>query len=270
MQSKLPDVDLSNFIEVDNLKLYFGDDIIINDKIHLHQPTIGEIVEFGERRFYSVLSALTCIPSDMKSELWDMNKTDWQTVDDFELFVMLTRSFTSEDTKLFFGDIDLSKMIPCLDSESNQMCLYNPETDIKIDKLIYMKIVTYIREMFNINPKIEKAKNKRTFNVLIEDDRFRKSLRKNDKYSSFLMPLISGMLNHPGFKYKKNELKEVGIVEFMDSVQRISTIVSTTALLQGMYSGMVDTSKIPKDQFNWLRDLSNEGKEHKGVMNIKQ
>jgi hypothetical protein len=78
------------------------------------------------------------------------------------------------------------------------------------------------------------------------------------------------MLNHPGFKYKKEELRNVGIVEFMDSVQRISTIVSTTALLQGMYSGMVDTSKIPKDQFNWLRDLSEEGKEHKGVMNIQQ
>lgn len=74
----------------------------------------------------------------------------------------------------------------------------------------------------------------------------------------------------PGFKYKKNELKEVGIVEFMDSVQRISTIVSATALLQGSYSGMVDTSKIPKEQFNWLRDLSEEGKEHKGVMQIKQ
>ena len=103
-------VDLSNFMEVDRLKLYFGDDIIINENITLSQPTIGQIVEFGERRFYNVLSMLTCIPSDMKSELWDMNKTDWQTVDDFELFIMLTRNLSAEDTKLFLGDIDLSKM----------------------------------------------------------------------------------------------------------------------------------------------------------------
>ena len=270
MENNLPDIDLSNFIEVDRLKLYFGDDIIINDRIKLSQPKIGEIVEFGERHFYYVLSLLTCIPSDMKSELWDANKTDWQTVDDFELFVMLTRNLKSEDTRLFLGDIDLSKMEPCLNQQNNQMCLYNEETDIVIDKIIYTKIVTYIREMFNIHPKIEKAKNKRTFNVLIEDDRFRKSLHKDEKYKSNLLPLISSMLNSPGFKYKKEELREVGIVEFMDSVQRISTIVSTTALLQGMYSGMVDTSKIPKEQFNWLRDLSEEGKEHKGVMNIKQ
>lgn len=270
MIKNMSDVDLSNFMEVDKLKLYFGDDIIINDNIKLSQPKIGEIVEFGERHFYSVLSMLTCIPSDMKSELWDANKTDWQTVDDFELFIMMTRGLKSEDTKLFLGDIDLSKMIPCINQKNNQMCLYDEESEILIDKAIYIKIVTYIREMFNINPKVEKAKNKRTFKVLIEDDRFRKSLQKKEKYTSNLLPLISSMLNSPGFKYKKNELREVGIVEFMDSVQRISTIVSTTALLQGMYSGMVDTSKIPKEQFNWLRDLSEEGKEHKGVMNIKQ
>ena len=270
MNTKLPDIDLSNFIEVDKLKLYFGDDIIINDNIKLSQPKIGEIVEFGEKHFYSVLSVLTCIPSDMKSELWDANKIDWQTVDDFELFIMLTRNLSSEDTKLFLGDINLSKMVPCVNQQNNQMCLYDENNDFIIDKVIYMKIVTYIREMFNIHPKVEKAKNKRTFNVLIEDDRFRKSLNKNKEYSSNLLPLISSMLNSPGFKYKKEELRNVGIVEFMDSVQRISTIVSTTALLQGMYSGMMDSSKIPKEQFNWLRDLSEENKEHRGVMNIQQ
>lgn len=270
MNDELTNVDLSGFLEVDKLRLYFGDDIVINDNIKLSQPTIGEIVEFGEKHFYYVLSLLTCIPSDMKSELWDANKTDWQTVKDFELFIMLTRGLKSEDTRLFFGDLDLSAMIPCINNKSNQVCLYDEKTETVIDNAIYLKIVTYIREMFNINPKVEKAKNKRTFNVLIEDDRFRKSLNKNKEYKSNLLPLISSMLNSPGFKYKKEELKNVGIVEFMDSVQRISTIVSTTALLQGMYSGMVDTSKIPKDQFNWLRDLNEENKVHKGVMNIKQ
>lgn len=270
MANEKADLDLSNFIEVDRLKLYFGDDITINNKIKLSQPKIGEIVEFGEKKFYSVLSALTCIPSDMKSELWDANKTDWQTVDDFELFITLTRNLSSEDTRLFLGDIDLSKMIPCINQKNNQICLYNEQSGIVIDKVIYTTIVTYIREMFNIHPKVEKAKNKRTFNVIIEDDRYRKSLRKKEEYRSNLLPLISSMLNSSGFKYKKDELRNVGIVEFMDSVQRIPTIVSATALLQGSYSGMVDTSKIPKEQFNWLRDLSDEGKEHKGIMNIKQ
>lgn len=273
MASNIKDVskvDLSKFMEVDRLQLYFGDDIPINDKITLSQPTIGDIVRFGERHFYHVLNILTCIPSDMKSELWDMNKIDWQTVDDFELFIMLTRNITADDTRLFFGDLDLSAMTVKVGEESGKLILEDVEAGIRIDSLIYTKIVTYIREMFGINPKVEKAKNKRTFRVLIDDDRFRKSLKKKEEYSSGLLPLVSGMLNSPGFKYTKNQLREVGIVEFMDSVQRISTIMSTTALMHGMYSGFVDTSKIPKEQFNWLRDFSKENKEHKGIMNIKQ
>ena len=64
------------------------------------------------------------------------------------------------------------------------------------------------------------------------------------------------MLNHPGFKYKKDELKEVGIVEFMDSVKRLQTYESVTALMSGMYSGMLDTSKLNlKEELNWMRDL---------------
>ena len=35
---------------------------------------------------------------------------------------------------------------------SNQICLYDEESGIVIDSAIYLQIVTYIREMFNINP----------------------------------------------------------------------------------------------------------------------
>ena len=65
------------------------------------------------------------------------------------------------------------------------------------------------------------------------------------------------MVNHPGFKYKKNELIDVGIVEFMDSVQRLQLYENVTALMSGVYSGMLDTSKINlSKELNWLRDLS--------------
>ena len=64
------------------------------------------------------------------------------------------------------------------------------------------------------------------------------------------------MVNHPGFKYKTNELKEIGIVQFMDSVKRLQTYENATALIKGSYSGFVDTSKIDKEQFNWLKDLN--------------
>lgn len=67
--------------------------------------------------------------------------------------------------------------------------------------------------------------------------------------------MISACLNHPGFKYKKNELREVGLIEFMDSVQRLQIYESTTALLKGMYSGFIDTSKIKSEEFNFMREI---------------
>ena len=51
-------------LDVDDLKLYIGDDYIINDKIKVLQPTIREIAEFGERDFFSVVHTITAIPSD--------------------------------------------------------------------------------------------------------------------------------------------------------------------------------------------------------------
>ena len=49
---------------------------------------------------------------------------------------------------------------------------------------------------------------------------------------------------------------DVGIVEFMDSVQRLQVYESSRALLAGSYSGFVDTSKIDKSQFDFMRDIS--------------
>ena len=84
------------------------------------------------------------------------------------------------------------------------------------------------------------------------------AMQKNESDKSFLLPLISSCLNHPGFKYKKSELEEVGIVEFMDSVQRLQIIASTNALMYGMYSGFCDMSKVDKSLFNFMRDISND------------
>ena len=64
------------------------------------------------------------------------------------------------------------------------------------------------------------------------------------------------MVNHPGFKYKLQELKDVNIIQFMDSVQRLQLYENTTALLKGIYSGMVDSSKIKQKDLNWLKDLN--------------
>lgn len=50
-------------LEVDELLLYFGDDYVINDKITIRQPLIGEIVSC-EKEYFSMIHTITAIPSD--------------------------------------------------------------------------------------------------------------------------------------------------------------------------------------------------------------
>lgn len=240
--------------EFDDLKLYFGDDYVINEHITVHQPTIGEIVEMGEERYYGMIYTLTAIPSDMKAALYDMG-IDYEELSDFELFLLLSKSLVQEDTKILFGMLDFQAMQPAIDKESKEMVLVDYATGITIDRHIHTLITGYIQRMHSIKPKIEKAANQYTKKILIEENRNKLNANKNKPYQSTLKNLISAMVNHPGFKYKKNELREVGIVEFMDSVQRISVIQSADALLKGCYSGMIDTSKINKKELNWLREL---------------
>ena len=131
--------------------------------------------------------------------------------------------------------------------------MYDSDNDIVIDKLVYLNIVGYLRLLHNIKPKIEKAANQTTKKILIQLDRERIAKSKKEPYKSQFKDLISGMMRYPGFKYKSWELQQCSLYEFMDTVQGAQIYVSTTALLKGMYSGMIDTSKINKKEFNWLR-----------------
>lgn len=239
--------------DFDELLMYFGDDYRISENIIIHQPTIGEIVLWGEKKYFSMITTLCSIPSDMKSFLFD-NGIDYETISDFDFFLFMYKGFSKSETSIIFGDLELEKFEPC--KLKDEIVLFWKEKDITIDESIYQKMINYIRQMHNIVPKIEKAANAYTKNFLIEEDRKKYSEIKNTDFTSVMKPLISSMLNSSGFKYKKNELREVGIVEFMDSVKRISVIMSTDALLKGMYSGMIDTSKINKNEFNWMRELN--------------
>ena len=90
-------------------------------------------------------------------------------------------------------------------------------------------------------------------------EHYKERVEKSEKegYKSTLMPLVSAMMRYPGFKYKSNELEKIAVYEFLDTVRGSQIYVASTALLQGSYSGMIDTSKIPKKEFDWMRSPDN-------------
>ena len=243
---------MSNMFDVDQLQLYFGDDYIINDKIKIKQPTIGEIVDFGEAQYFSVVHTLTAIPSDMKSQLWDIG-LDWTEIEDFELFIMLAPTLPVEKTRLLFGDLDFTKLKPYKNRENGDILLADLDADVRIDKLIYLRIVNYLRKVHNITPKVERAANKTTKQILIDEDRMKINANKEKPFKSYLLPLISSVKVRMG--YTKNYVRNEGFVEFFDDVSRLQIIHNADHLLSGVYAGMIDVKKINKKELNWMCEL---------------
>lgn len=244
----------TNLINIDGLKMYFGDDFVINDKIVVHQATIGEVANYGEQQYFSMAHTLCMIPSDIKSQLFDMG-IDWMDITDFQLFQILCKTLPVERTRILFGDLDFTqlKLYPHPYDE-NAVVLANKETGVIIDEYIYMKIVEYIRKVHGFTKKVERAKNKITKRILIEEDRNRIKKNENKEFESYLLPLISSVQARMG--YTKEYIRNMGLCEFMDQVSRLQIIVSSDALLHGMYGGFMDTKKINKKEINWMREIT--------------
>lgn len=240
-------------LDVDALFLYFGDDYFINDQIILSQPTIGEVVNYGEASYFSMIHQLCAIPSDIKSILWDQMQLDWTTVDDFELFVMFSQTMTPDKTGIIFGDLDFSKMRPYNHPENDELILVDKESGIIIDKLIYMRMMSFLRKLHNITPKPERAKGKRAKQAMIDEDRRNREYNKDKPFRSYLLPLISAIKVKQG--YTKDYVRNMGLYEFFDDVARAQVIDSASHLLNGAYCGMADLKKVDKKEFNWLREL---------------
>ena len=244
----------------DPLKMYFREDYLVKG-IRIVQPTIGNILNMGESKFYSGLSPFLYNSTSIRVMLWDLpQRIDWCNVKDIEVFGILKNMTNTDNSaiRLLFPDyrIEHMQLMQLNEKNSNecQLFLYDEENDFVLNESEYMEIAEYIRTLLNIHPKIEKAKGKTTKQWMIDEDRMNMAQR-DEKNTSTLLPLISACINHPGFKYKLQELRDVGIYEFMDSVQRLQIYESTIALLGGSYSGFADMSKVPKEQFNFMRDI---------------
>jgi hypothetical protein len=238
-------------LDVDELMLYFGDDYVINDNIRIHQPLVGEIVNC-ERDYFSTVHSITAIPSDLKSQLFDMG-LDWCSVEDFELFMMLAPTLTPDRTHILFGDLDFSKLKPFRNNQNGNIVLADKETGVIIDEMIYTRIVTYLRKLHNITPKVEKTKSKTVKKWLVEEDRKKIELAKNKPFKSYLLPLISSVKVKQG--YTKDYVRNMGLYELFDDISRLQIIHNADHLLQGVYAGTIDMKKIDKQELNWMKEI---------------
>lgn len=237
-----------------DLQLYRGDPLIINENIIVRQPTLGEIADFGEEIYMSMVFAICATPSDYMVALNDIG-VDFEEITDFDLFIALHQMFTPKETSILFGNLDLSAYIPAVRNEDCSQILKHPDTGSVIDVAIYMQIVDYIRRINGLSKNVVKPGNAHAKEYLIKRERQKLKWQKNKKFESVLQPLISAMCNCEQFKFSYADVWDVPIYVFYDSVKRIQKIKESEAILSGIYAGTVDGKKIESDKLDWLGSL---------------
>ena len=250
--------NISELQDNDELKIYRGKDYVVSEHIVIHQPSLEEITNYGERGYYSMIYQLTATPQTMKVQLWDMG-IDYTQITPFELFCyMLYKLYPQEKTSILFGDLDLTKFQLLQRKDNEALLLYQviDNDPVVIDEFTYNIITDYLRKVHIIQKDEKLPANEATKMILIEDDREEWERNKNKEYHSQLKNLISSMINCEGFKYNHSQVWDMKINAFMDSVKRISKIKNADLLLQSGYSGFgVNLKNIDKKQLDWQGEL---------------
>ena len=248
-------------IEFDRLQMYFGFPYVVDlesaeGSITISIPTMRTFIKLGEKRFLQSINVFTTNTTEYRLVLWDAG-IDWNELSDFELFCMLYKQVDPVISKEIFG-FDMSGFELCK-NDNETIVLYNAELNIEINEDVYQHIAQYLRIVFRINPSEKITKDKFLKELYIHKDRVeaerRKKKAETEATNTSIQPLVSACVNHPGFKYKLNEVLDLGIYEFYDSVGRLNVYESTTAVLRGMYSGFVDGSKFKADDFNFMKEI---------------
>lgn len=242
----------------DELKIFRGEDFVVSKYIHIHQPSLNEICEFGEQEYYSMIYNFTATPQSLKVQLWDMG-IDYTEITPYELFYqLLCKIYPQEKTSLLFGELDFTKFKLMQRKDDDSVLLYQEINDeaVVFDEYTYNMIIDYLCKAHFIERDFKVPANNSTKMVLIEDARDEQQRNKNREHHSLLKNLISAMVNSPGFKYNHEQVWDLKINTFMDSVKRIGKIKNSDLLLQSGYSGFgVHLKDINKKQLDWLGEL---------------
>lgn len=253
-------------------KLFYGQDIVVNDYITIHQPSVRDIVfdyhvdddgkkdkySDGELGFLKMLSILTATPADYDVMLDDLGMR-FDEISNIDMFFMLVygEHLTSKYTYPLFGDLDFTDFQPYNNDETGEKC-YIREDGAKIDNALYMYIVQIVREMFNLEANNVKWGNEKSYQEHLKVER-RKAERRKKRHGGkenkpVLLPIISLLVNLSGFKYDRDSALDLNIYFLYDSLKQQLHNQQVDHLMTGVYVGLIDTSKMNlSESLNMIR-----------------
>ena len=233
--------------------LLFKSSVTVSTEITLHIPTLEEILEFGEEKYFSNLSVFIAQPFTYMGVLDDMG-IDYEKISEFDLFLRLAPSVDYEIIPFLFGDtLPLIDYSVAMNNETKEHVLVDPNNLERTFTAIDLRLVAdAIRAVHFYKKETHKAGNAAAKEFMIERAKRKAKRAAKKPYEPYLEPLIISMVNSPEFPYSYSTNKELTIYQFMCSVLQIPRRIHYDNLMHGVYVGMIKASELDKDELNWM------------------
>ena len=157
----------------------------------------------------------------------------YEEITDFQLFMMLTRQLTPDDTSILLGDLNLSEYEPQINTTDGTVRLYNRKNQTIIDEAIYQQIVQFLRRMHDIKRKVIITKTEHDREYMISKDEIDELVRRWPKLDDRSKMLLEG-------KYILGKSDEVLAEEL--SIKPASVRMALTRARQCAYRLLIDDS----------------------------
>lgn len=228
----------------------------ITDKITITIPTVGEVLE-NEEDYYNLIYSLTAMPIDMMVQLDDIG-VDFDDINEYDLFLQLFGVIQSKNTKLVFGELDLSLFDYKVNEENGSIFLYDQTNDIVIDRAVQARISEVLRELHHLSCDRRKPANAEVKRYMI--DRARRKMRRSQgrQQPSVLEPLIIAMVNAEQYKYDFAGTRTLTIYQFNESVRQVVKKVEYDHVMGGVYAGTIETEKLPPGFNDWVHQSASK------------
>jgi hypothetical protein len=235
--------------------LYKGSDYAVNDFIVVHHPTVGEIFDNDEYKFWVTVKHICTTASDIKHVLFDRFGKFYDKVDDFEAFRIVITNLPYEYSKILFPDLNFGKFVSGINENTNDFVLVNKNTKQVIDRLQYNLIVEFVRDMTSSKRTFDLPGNASTRRFLIDEAREESKLPPKE-FKSTLLPKIEFMRDTGIPDYSFDKVWDIPVYVLFKDFDRNFTMMHKKMQVQGylnnVYSNPDNLKKFDKKNFQFI------------------
>ena len=253
-------------MKIENMtKYYLGAPYHVTETLTVRNPTVKEIIDFDDDKYYSLISMFLSTPYRFMVQLDDIG-IDFTKVSDFEFFgVFIFPELQEADSSILFEGSDFKDFnLQSMKSLDNKLALYNAKTGEYIDEEAFNDMREYIMNINFIQPenRINPGNERTRINLIRKERDKQKRMAKQKKpqnSSSFLYDHISALVWASSHTFE--QIVDLHIYQFNEGLKRIQKIKGYDQIMNAVGYGNLKLKDVDEDSLNWFGEIQNKRKD---------